>query len=181
MKRNVKRFISGALAFVLCLCFCCGCEADNSDKEKASNEATMQRASDVVGQPNVTKFFEKKMAKKIFELRDDSKLICYAYSYNEMTGKYTYIGRCIGYGLPYSTQYTQPEYREYKYGDSVTLPQADPNGLYTAEGMDATWLCMIDDNTGKTYIWYCEPTVIVSQNKIPKRLVEPFSIKGIDY
>ena len=35
------------------------------------------------------------MAKKILELRDDSDLICYACTKNEMSDKYVYKGKCM--------------------------------------------------------------------------------------
>ena len=154
----------------------------NSTKEEAKYQETlMQQASDEVGMPEITEFYEKKLAKEIFELRDDSSLICYAYTRNAMSGKYFFLGRSMGYGLPYSTQYTNPQ----KYIDdpngsidagSVVIEQADPNGLYSPEGLSATWLWLIDENTGEPNVSYIEQEILVTQSKLPSRLCETWSL-----
>jgi hypothetical protein len=156
-----------------------GCEYEktaDSIQEQQTNQL-MTEMNSQIGMPNITNFYEKKMAKEIFELRDDSKLVCYAYTKNEMTGKYVYEGKCMGYGLPYSTQYTNPERiaKESSYGIAV-LPQADPNGLFSATGLSATWLMMIDEETGKRSAEYYEPNIVVTQHKKPKRLCETWSL-----
>jgi hypothetical protein len=169
------------ICLVLISCTMCivlaGCSS-NQTTEESYTEKTMEQANSTVGMPNITNFYEKKLAKQIYELRDDSNLICYVYTQNQYDGKYVYIGRSTGYGLPYSTEYTNPEQQITNGG---TIKQADPNGLYSGDGLSATWLCMVDETTGDQYIWYCEPDVIVSQSKIPARLVESYSIEGIDY
>ncbi|MGL6174806.1 MAG: hypothetical protein ACRC1P_09415 [Cellulosilyticaceae bacterium] len=184
----MKKFAGLLLVGVLSLGVLTGCttEPTITNTEKAYTEQLMKQVNDEIGMPDITEFYEKKMAKEIFELRDDSSLICYAYSYNEMTGKYVYIGKCMGFGLPYSTQYTNPEMLQKGGGSSVgywatTIKQADPNGLYSGDGLSATWLQMIDEETGERYIWYCEPTIVVTQNKVPIRLIEEFSLEGIEY
>jgi hypothetical protein len=141
----------------------------------------MVQANTEIGMPNVTEFFEKKMLKEIIEMRDDSKLICYAYTKNEYTGKYIYIGKCMGFGIPYSTQYTNPSKSEkyYSGGDYYILPQADPNGLYSSGSTSATWLMMVGDS-GDTYISYCEETITVQQQKMSRHLIEEWSLPS-DY
>ena len=54
-----------------------GCTGEPStDKEQTKRtNSLMEEADRQVGLPNITEFNEKKMAKKIFELRDNSKLI----------------------------------------------------------------------------------------------------------
>lgn len=156
-----------------------GCSVDqNRVKEKAYQETQMVQATAEIGMPEITEFYEKKMAKEILEMRDDSSLICYAYSKSDMTGKYVYLGKCMGFGLPYSTQYTNPEQKVDMM--ELVLPQADPNGLYSPDGVSATWLMMIDETTGERSISYNENDVIVQQTKIPARLVESFSLTA-DY
>lgn len=156
-----------------------GCSSDTSRiKEEAYQETQMVQASNEIGNPEITEFYEKKMAKEILEMRDDSSLICYAYSKNDMTGKYVYLGKCMGFGLPYSTQYTNPEQKVDMM--EMSLPQADPNGLYSPDGVSATWLMMIDETTGERSISYNENDIIVQQTKIPVRLVETFSLTA-DY
>lgn len=43
-------------------------------------------------------------------------------------------------------------------------------------GMTATWLYLIDENTGEPQITYAEPEIIVSQNKLPARICEDWSL-----
>lgn len=150
-------------------------------QESAYQEQLMKQAIGEVGSPEITEFFEKKMAKEIFELRDNSNLITYAYTVN-LDGKYVYLGKCMGFGLPYSVQYTNPEVMktvdggEYGALNPYTLPQADPNGLYMPEGLSATWLMLINEDTGNREIIYAEPEIVVTQSKLPKRLCAEWSI-----
>lgn len=95
----------------------------------------------------------------IFELRDQENLITYAYIVNHMTGELVFIGKCIGFGLPYSVQYTNPE--KYVGSNGAILPQPDPNGLFMPAGLSATWLMMLD-KTGEPHPVYIESEVTVS-------------------
>lgn len=176
---SIKKVIALSLTIVTSVTLFVGCgwtSSEAREEERLYQEQLMQQANDTVGQPEITEFYEKKLAKEIFELRDDSSLICYAYTKVEGTGKYVYLGRCMGYGLPYSTQYTASEGIVIRNGNSYVLPQADPNGLYMPEGMSATWLYLIDENTGEPQITYAEPEIIVSQNKLPARICEDWSL-----
>lgn len=175
---NKRIIVVGAIFAALCLGGA-GCEWTTSEareEEREYQEELMNQSNDAVGQPDITNFYEKKLAKEIFELRDDSDLICYAYTKCEGSGKYVYLGRCMGYGLPYSTQYTAPEAVVRWNGNDNVLPQADPNGLYMPDGMSATWLYLIDENTGDAQITYAEPEIIVSQGKLPARICESWSL-----
>lgn len=170
---NKKRIIIGLILTLTMLVGLIGCgEQSSNSKDMEAQEQLMQEASKQVGMPNITNFYEKKLAKKVFELRDDSSLITYAYTQN-MDGRYVYLGKCVGYGLPYSTQYTNPE--AYLHG-GATLPQADPNGLFSSDGLSATWLVLIDEKTNEQSIIYAEPEIVVTQNKLPKRLIAEWSL-----
>ena len=156
--------------------------------EKKAVQQNMKEMQNQVGMPFIDDFFEKKMAKQIFELRDDAKLITHAYMVN-LDGKYVYLGKCIGFGLPYSVQYTNPDkivdvedfgINSYQANDGMVISQADPNGLYMPDGLSATWLMLINEDTGEPEIIYTEPSIVVTQSKLPKRLVEPWSLPG-DY
>lgn len=146
----------------------CGEIQKNSNEEMSrKQEQLMSEANRQLGMPAITNFQERKLAKMIFELRDREDLICYAYLVNHMTGKLVFIGKCVGYGLPYSTQYTNPMKTESSYqGGYEILPQADPNGLFMPEGLSATWLMMIDPETEEPRPVYLEPEIIVSPFKL---------------
>lgn len=144
-----------------------------SDKDlQQKTETALQEANRQVGMPAIVNFQEKKNLKWIYELCDQENLICHAYLFNEIKGEVgQYLGECIGYGIPYSTQFSNP----YKYIDdpngdysagSVVVPQAEPNGVFKPEGMSATWLIMIDPVTKKQRPVYIEPLIIVSPFKL---------------
>lgn len=179
--KKILIFVMSA-AMVLCLFGCeSSVEGNSNQQESAYQEQLMQEASYEVGMPNITEFYEKKLAKEILELRDDSELVCYAYTRSEMSGKYVYLGRSMGYGLPYSTQYTNPnKYIDdpngsYEVG-SIVIEQADPNGLYSPDGLSATWMWLIDEETGEPNISYIEQEIFVCQAKMPARLCEDWSL-----
>ncbi len=145
--------------------------ADKIIQEKQAK--SMREAVSQIGIPAMKNFQEKKMLKMLYELRDQEGLVCYAYLFNRQTGSVgQFIGKCIGYSLPASTQFSNPQkvlndpHGSYDAG-SLTVPQAEPNGLFMPEGLSATWLMLIDPKTGKPRPVYIEPQIIVS----------PFSLK----
>lgn len=153
-------------------------EESAETKQVAETNRQMNEMNSQVGMPVIDDFFEKKVAKWIFEARDNAELITYAYAFSDYHGKFVFISKCIGYGLPYSTQYTNPEkvitYRDngtsYSGSSPSTIPQADPNGLYSPDGMSATWLLMIDPETDKPKPVYMEPTITVTPFPLDKRV-----------
>ena len=64
---------------------------------------------------------------------------------------------------------------EYGARNPYTIPQADPNGLYSVPNGTATWIMRVTDN-GDTIVDYIESEIRVSQNKIPARLCETWSL-----
>lgn len=176
-----KRVIAVALTFATIIgsTVFVGCsDLRNTDqKERDRQEKMLSEASRESGMPNIKNFFEKKTLKKILEMRDNPDLVCYAYAKSENSNKFIYLGKCVGYGIPYATQYTNPQ----KYSSGTTLPQADPNGLFSPTSADATWLNMIDEKTGEHHVMYFEPKVVVYQEKLPRRLVDEETLKGVDY
>ena len=159
-----------------------GNEVANSEKEYT--ESIQKEAQRQIGQPLIDDFFEKKMFKRIYELRDNSELVTYVYTRN-LEGKYIYEGKAIGYGLPYSIQYNSPNKvvdAEDYLGHSLyetpvaVVDQAEPNGMYMPEGLSATWLIMLNEETGEQQPAYYEPNIVVTQTKKPRRLVAEWSL-----
>lgn len=138
------------------------CEwTDNSkaDSEmKAATEQAMQEANARVGMPGIKNFTERRFAKLLFELRDQ-EMATYTYIV-DMNGRYHFICNSIGYGIPYSVQYTNPMRSERGYQTSIALPQADPNGLFMPQGLSATFvMCAVDGEYRPVYV---EPPILVS-------------------
>lgn len=185
MKKIIRLMMVVAFVFSLFVA-CDGTVATNTanvdNQQAVQQEQMMKDQNNQIGLPDISNWTEKKMAKKIYELRDDAKLVCYVYTKNIMTGKYIYEGRSMGYGLPYSTQYSNPEKlgietNSYDAGDvPYTMPQAEPNGLFMPDSAAATWIMMINEETGKTEVQYYEDNLTVTQTKKPVRLIEGWSL-----
>lgn len=159
------------IAFVIIMFSLIGCgphQVSSNEELAMQTEQAMQEANRQIGMPAIVNFQERKLAKMIFELRDQADLITYTYLVNKMTGKLVFLGRSIGYGLPYSVQYTNPETIERSgqgYGYAI-LPQADPNGLFMPTGLSATWIMLLDPKTNKPKPVYVEPEIVVSPFKL---------------
>ena len=157
MKGLVKILVLVCLSFVLIGCI----EEDPGYIQQKQTKQLMSEINRQVGMPNIHNFQQKKIMKMILEECDRENLICYAYIVAKYSGKFIYLGKCVGYGVPFSAQYTNPERVEnYHYG--ITLPQPDPNGLFMPTSSSATWLLLIDPKTNKPRPVYIEPEIIVS-------------------
>lgn len=175
-KKLMSLILSGVLIVSVIGLTGCSDMDSNDDKQAEQTEQLQKQSSSKLGMPNIKNFYEKSMMKTIMEDCDDSNLITYAYIQNQMTGKLTYLGQAMGYGLPYGTEYTNPQRvassSETHHTDDVTLPQADPNGLYKAENVDATWIMLIDPTTKQAKPVYVESQVTISPFKLPKSLLD---------
>lgn len=144
----------------------CGDSANNDAIEREANATAtlMNQSQAAVGMPAIVNWREKKQMKEIYELRDTEGLIRYAYTLT-MDGTLIYWGKCFGYGIPYSTQYSNPMTHVYdrRYGATWDFmsAQPEPNGLYPAEGLEATWLTMMDPDTQEPTVAYFEEKLIV--------------------
>ena len=151
--------------------------ASTDQKQAQATEQSLAEANRQVGMPAIKNFQQRKLMKLIYELCDREDLVCFAYLQNEYTGRLVYIGKCMGYGIPFSAQFTNPQrlvdvtdfgIQSYHSNDSAVIPQADPNGLFMPTSSSATWLMMIDPESGEPRPVYFEPTIVVS----------PFELNG---
>lgn len=165
----MRKLFAILLMFVLSIVSCenHGPSAENiqtKQTDKILNEINSQ-----IGLPNLTNFQQKKLMKMVYELCDKEDLVCYAYIKSDYQGKLMFIGKCVGFGVPFSAQYTNPQKLVDRWGDHVdggqeafVIPQADPNGLYMPTSSSATWLMMIDPETNEPRPVYLEPEIVVS-------------------
>jgi len=168
----MKTYLIGML-FMGIILFMAGCDNTPTSDQKLneSQEQLMDQAVQKVGMPNITNFTQRKTLKWIQELCDQEKLVNYCYTFSEMTGKYTYMGKCYGYALPFSTQYTNPEKWFHPYsGSYTTMPQADPNGLFMPGSSEASWIIMIDPK-GEPHPVYSEPRLYVTPFPLDDEIV----------
>jgi hypothetical protein len=157
-------------------------------KQSKETEQLLTEANNQIGMPEIKEFYEKKMLKEIYELRDNSKLVTYTYT-TAMDGKKIFQFKSMGYGLPMSVQYSNPmKYTgvlaekivkgdgglPYDYSYQI-MPQPEPNGLFMPEGLSSTWIMRITDD-GKREPVYMEETITVSPSKLPRRLCAEWSL-----
>jgi hypothetical protein len=153
--KKVLSFIAVAFALTACEQPPSSTQIERKKQEELSMQAVTQ-----VGMPAIVNFSEKRMMKDILELRDQN--VATTTYLVDMNGKLHKVCNSVGYGLPYATQYTNPQRIAYDSGHgSVTLPQADPNGLYSPASADGTWILCIGKD-GKAKPVFIEPRVIVS-------------------
>jgi len=157
---TVAQFV--AILGMSCLMTACDQRPETSTQiERRKQEEMSLQAVQSVGMPAITNFAEKRMFKDILELRDkNTPTTTYLVGMNNQLTK---VCDSIGFGLPYATQYTNPQRVS---GDGthgyVTLPQADPNGLYSPASADGTWVLCVDHKDGKAKPVYIEPRILVS-------------------
>lgn len=155
--------------FILIVSLLVGCGSSTPTAEKRQQQETNRMLNEVnrqIGMPNIVNFQQKKLMKMVYELCDKEDLICYAYIKSDYLGKLIFVGKCIGFGIPFSAQYTNPMKGvdiggKHKYV-WMPMPQADPNMLYMPTSSSATWLMMIDPKTKKPRPVYFEPEIVVS-------------------
>jgi len=139
----------------------------NSDQDfQRQQEVVMKQAFNAVGMPAITNFAERRQLKQIFELRDQN-VATYTYLVG-MDGK---VGQklcnSVGFGIPYATQFTNPMRAATRGAEGITtLPQADPNTLFSPTSADGTWVLCVSPETNKAVPLYVEPKVIVSPFKL---------------
>ena len=143
-----------------------GCIEESSDyTQRVQQERILQEGTAQTGMPAIKNFRERKLMKQIIEMRDQDGLVTYTYTVPEATGRPVFLCNSIGYGLPAAMQYTNPE--KYSSASGVTLPQADPNGLFSPDSAEGTWvMCSDPSGNGKTRPVYVEPRIIVSPFKL---------------
>ncbi len=155
--------IGAALTLASCM------EENVSDKREREQTARItEQASTQVGMPGITRFTEKRMMKMLYELRDDPKLSTVAYIV-DLNGHLHKLCDSAGYGIPYATQFTNPQ-RDTYYGSGGTtgtgnhfqMPQPEPNGLFMPAAADGTWVMCLDPTTKDLKPIYVEPRVVIS-------------------
>lgn len=173
----MKKRITAVLAAAMLLALLAGCGSKSVKADRAYTEEMKNQIADAIGKPDIDNFFEYAQLKEIYEMRDDPNLICYWYTRNDMTGKWCYQGKCIGYGLPYGSSITSPDQIVYDavIGTAV-VDMAEPNGLYVnGLSTSATWILSVDGDGDISPI-YVESPITVTQYKLDPSRCEDWSI-----
>ena len=152
-----------------------GCDEQLSSDtiQRRQQESILREGAAQVGMPAVKNFRERKLLRDIIEMRDQDGLSTFTYLWSDMRGEWVFFCNSVGYGLPYSTQFTNPQKiaDQFQSGYAV-LPQADPNGLFSPPSADGTWVLCKDPNGNKVLPVLIEPRCIVSPFDLKKKPVE---------
>lgn len=166
MKKSFTLILTSLSLLVLTGCNSPTKTSKGAAAETAATEKLLDQASIIVGIPAIINFSEKKQLKLLYELRDNANLVTYSY-YVDLNGNRHKICPTvsIGFGLPFSAQFTAPtvDIQAYATNGSTTITkhQPEPNGLYMPDSTSATWvICLGDDETLNPV--YVEPQIIVS-------------------
>lgn len=166
MKRSMILVSMAALGLAIAGCTPAGSTADATQRQQ--QEVLMQEGTAAVGMPAIKNFRERRLLKDILELRDQEGLVTYTYVWSELQGKLIFFCQSVGYGIPYATQFTNPQQPlRPDYADTGVIAQADPNGLFSPESAEGTWVMCKDPNGPNTRPVYVEPRIIVSQFRLP--------------
>jgi hypothetical protein len=121
--------------------------------------------------PAIKNYRERKVLKKALE-RSDQNVITYTYIFSEMTGKFTFIGESLGYGISASTKIKNPQkIAAHANSGYAILPQDDPNTLFSGPFNKGTWIMMYDPIAKEAIPQYIESRISVFSYKLPPRLV----------
>lgn len=140
----------------------CQEQAPSSDQvQRKAQEQLAQQGNAVVGMPSIVNFQEKRILKDIIEMRD--KAITTITYTQDMNGRLIKLCDSVGFGISSATQYTNPQRIVEGYGHAmITLPQADPNGLFSPASAEGTWVMCKDPKSDKVAPVYAEPRIVVS-------------------
>jgi hypothetical protein len=154
-------------SLLLCLA---ACEEGVPSSDQIANQKQEQlskQAVQEVGMPAIVNFQEKRVLKQILELRD-TKIATVTYIVDWQAKLHKFCDS-IGYGIPYATQYTNPQRAQHPYaGVWYTIPQADPNGLFSPAAAEGTWVLCLNPETKDVAPVYVEPRIVAS----------PFALKA---
>ena len=127
------------------------------DQLQHDQQEVLLQAATATGMPAIVNFTERKMLKRILEIRDQA--INTTTYIVDMNGHPHKICDSVGYGFPYSTQFTNPSQNPSK---DVVISQAEPNGLFSSPTSEGTWISCVDPVSKNMQVVYVEPRVIVS-------------------
>jgi hypothetical protein len=164
MKNIARGLLLVSLFMVTSAEDCDGSRPPTSDQVQShQQEQILMEGTSAVGMPAIRNFRERRLLKDIFELRDQTGLSTFTYLVS-MNGDLKFFCHSIGYGIPYATQFTNPQrlaYSERQVG-VMALPQADPNGLFSPASADGTWVMCKDPHGTDVKPVFIEPRVVVS-------------------
>lgn len=146
----------------------CNPPSSSDDVQQKQQERLLQEGTSQLGMPAIKNFRERRLLKMILELRDQNDMSTFTYLWSDYQGKWVFFCNSIGYGIPYATQFTNPQKVDATNTHyAITLPQADPNGLFSPASAEGTWVMCKDPKGPDVKPVYVEPRSIVSPFELP--------------
>ena len=162
------------LLFLVCSAEDCNNDLHSSDQIQSSQqERILAEGTAQIGMPAIKNFRERKLLKDILELRDQEGFSTYTYLWPEACSDATkckpiFLCNSIGYGIPYATQFTNPQkIADHFQSGYAVMAQADPNGLFSPAAAEGTWVMCKDPRGDSVKPVYIEPRIIVSPFQLP--------------
>lgn len=169
VKSTIKRITN--LIVMLIVLSSCNYEPTSDEVQQEQQEAMLKEGTSSVGMPAIKNFRERRLLKMILELRDQEDLNTFTYLWSNVQGKYVFFCNSIGYGVPYATQFTNPmKAQRINFTSTytiVTVPQADPNGLFSPSSAEGTWVMCKNPQGPDVKPVFIEPRIIVSPFELP--------------
>ena len=139
---------------------CNGGDQTQANREQAAQTGELLAESNrQVGMPGISNFTEKRLVRQLYELRDQQDLATHTYVV-DFQGRLWHVCDSIGYGIPFSAQFSNPE-TPYRWQGVTSLPQPEPNGLWPPTSSSATWVVCASP-TGNFEPLYVESNITVS-------------------
>lgn len=146
---------------------------ENSDEITSKRqENILMQSTQKIGMPAIKNFRELRMANRILEERDQT-LMTWTYLWSDYHRCFTFIETSVAYPLPYATQRTSPQ-KVYRWagGHYLSMPQADPNGLFSPSSAEGTFIEMNNPTkVNQTGLAYSEPRISTFPYELPERLI----------
>ena len=164
MKKQVTirlpKWLALGIPLILVAIALMGADQSCSSQTSASTDNATNASNKWGASPTITNFYEYQQLKQIYEERDNPKLILNAYLFSDVTGQLTCLGKVKGFGIPYGTQWSQPQ----AGNNQGSIPE--PNGLYPSTSTSADWVQLVNPD-GSISISFIEPNMIITSQSLP--------------
>src|SRR3989344_3527974 len=121
----MRNSIFGIVAVVTVLSISACEERGSANREQArQTEQLAQESNRQVGMPGISNFTEKRLLRRLYELRDQ-EIRTFTYVVDWQGGLF-HVCDSIGFGMPFSAQYSNPEVRG-EWREMPNMPQPEPN------------------------------------------------------
>jgi hypothetical protein len=170
MNISLKRIIGIAICAPLLLANEGGCDSTPSaaSKEQAVQNTQMEQFLRNQPVPSFDWSLERHMLIQLYAARQRATNT-FSVVQSEFTGKVLWSCPSIGFPLPYATQLTNPQQvRYFNEHLNAVVAQQEPNGLFTPQQSEATWVPCVDEK-GKITPVYEEKHVTVFLRPVEER------------